>query len=50
MCPEGHIGSLDDHQIGENGEVSPSFVCPQDCAFHEWITLENFEGPKQVLS
>jgi len=39
----GHIGSLTDHQIREDGTVSPSVVCPKDgCTFHEYIKLENW--------
>lgn len=43
MCPNGHIGSLADHTIGEAGIVSPSVVCPQEgCTFHQWICLGDF--------
>jgi hypothetical protein len=39
-CPNcGKIGSLADHDIGKNGEVNPSVVCPYDCGFHEYIRL-----------
>lgn len=39
----GHIGSLDDHTIAENGEVMPSVVCGhKGCDFHEWITLDGW--------
>lgn len=49
MCPNGHIGTFDDHLISENGEVSPSVVCPEDdCSFHEWITLADYTLGKQA--
>jgi hypothetical protein len=39
----GHIGSLTDHQISEDGIVSPSVVCPKDgCSYHEHIRLEGW--------
>ena len=38
-CPNGHIGSLIDHEIKPNGEVIPSVVCTK-CDFHEIIKLE----------
>lgn len=35
-CPVcGGIGSLDDHEIDEQGNVTPSLVCPHPpCPFH----------------
>lgn len=42
-CPNGHIGSLTDHEIGPDGKVTPSVVCPHDgCGFHEFIQLEGW--------
>lgn len=37
-CPScGTLGLLD-HEIAEDGAVSPSVVCPRDgCGWHEWI-------------
>lgn len=43
MDTAGHIGSLDDHQIAEDGRVDPSVWCGEkDCTFHEWIHLDNY--------
>lgn len=42
VCPDcGFFGSLLDHQIAEDGTVSPSVDCP-DCSFHEHIRLEGW--------
>ncbi len=42
-CPNGHIGSLSDHQILDNGLVMPSVVCPHEgCNFHDFIELEGW--------
>lgn len=42
-CTNGHIGTLMDHQITNDGTVSPSVVCPKDgCGYHEWIKLEGW--------
>ncbi len=44
-CANGHIGSLDDHTIADDGTVSPSVVCQrQGCNFHEFIKLEDWKG------
>lgn len=44
-CGNGHIGSLDDHKIAEDGTVSPSVVCQRaGCEYHEFIRLEGWEG------
>jgi hypothetical protein len=46
-CPNGHIGSLDDHTIAADGTVAPSVVCQVDgCDFHEFIHLENYAPPR----
>lgn len=44
-CPLcGGTGSLADHEIADNGNVTPSVVCMVgDCEFHEYITLENWQ-------
>ncbi len=45
-CPNGHIGTLSDHDIAADGIVSPSVVCPgreNGCAFHDWIKLEGWD-------
>lgn len=42
-CPNGHIGSLDKHQIYSDGDVRPSVDCPREgCDFHEHISLEDW--------
>ena len=40
-CPKcGLSASLSDHDIAENGQVSPSLVCPgETCDFHDNVTL-----------
>jgi hypothetical protein len=43
--PYGHAGSLEDHNIADDGTVSPSVVCAHDnCLFHEWIKLEDWDA------
>lgn len=42
-CPNGHVGTLSDHTIADDGSVSPSVVCPyENCDFHEYIQLEGW--------
>ncbi len=42
MC--GKIASLSNHDIGVDGEVSPSVVCPsKTCVFHAFIRLEGWK-------
>jgi hypothetical protein len=37
------------HRVANNGEVSPSFVCPHPpCTFHEWITLADWPKTGEV--
>lgn len=44
MCPEGHIGSISNHTIDDQGVVNPSVVCPwEGCDFHDFIQLEGWE-------
>jgi len=44
-CPNGHIGSLSDHEIADDGTVLPSVVCPHEgCDFHEFIKLEGWQS------
>ena len=41
-CPNGHIGILD-HDIADDGTVSPSVICMHDgCEFHEFIVLDGW--------
>jgi len=43
-CSNGHIGSLSDHDIADDGTVLPSVVCPHEgCDFHEFIKLEGWQ-------
>jgi hypothetical protein len=44
-CPTcGVAMSLREHQIADNGAVSPSLVCPTEgCTFHEFVTLEDWK-------
>lgn len=42
-CPEcGKVASLSGHTIAANGDVTPSLICPFDCGFHEYVTLEGW--------
>lgn len=48
-CPLcGNFGSLRDHDIKEDGTVSPSIVCPYEkeygCKFHDWGKLAGWTG------
>jgi hypothetical protein len=44
VCPNGHQGLIEDHEIAASGQVSPSVVCTQDgCTWHVWIKLEGWE-------
>ena len=43
-CPNGHMGSLSDHEILSDGSVHPSVLCTVDgCTFHEFIKLEGWQ-------
>lgn len=46
VCPEcGQLGALVDHDIGDDGTVTPSVVCPHlGCAFHEFIKLDGWNS------
>ena len=42
-CSNGHLASIADHLIADNGHVSPSLVCPTEgCNFHEFVILEDW--------
>jgi hypothetical protein len=44
-CPNGHFGSLSDHDITREGYVHPSVLCMADgCSFHEFIKLEGWSA------
>ena len=44
LCSNGHALSLHNHKICENGEVTPSVVCPEaDCDFHDLLTLAHWD-------
>ncbi len=39
-CANGHGGTLPDHEVAEDGTVTPSVVCPEpSCDFHEHVRL-----------
>ena len=37
-CSNSHRGTLEDHQIGVDGAVTPSLVC-SECDWHEFVRL-----------
>lgn len=41
VCARGHVGSLEDHGIAQDGSVSPSLVC-SECEWHEYVRLEGW--------
>ena len=56
VCPNGHNGTLQDHEIAVDGTVSPSVVCQgypagfrskdapaEPCTFHDHLKLEGWE-------
>ena len=46
VCANGHSGLLEDHEIGPDGTVSPSLVCPEvGCPWHETIRLDGWGLP-----
>lgn len=43
-CPKcGEAGSLAQHKIADDGMVTPSVVCPNDCGFHEYVKLDGWK-------
>ena len=45
VCTNGHQSSVGTaHEIAPDGRVTPSFVCSQNCGFHEHVVLEGW-GP-----
>jgi hypothetical protein len=43
VCPQGHRGSLLEHDISDDGVVTPSCVCPFDgCTWHEIVRLDGW--------
>jgi len=39
-CGKGHNGLIDEHEISDDGTVTPSVVCTEDgCGWHENIAL-----------
>ncbi len=43
-CPNGHLGTLHDHEIAADGMVEPSVECPNDnCDFHSYVRLKDWE-------
>lgn len=48
-CPVcGEIGSLNDHDISDTGAVAPSLICPNECGFHEYIQLADYDPPNSI--
>ena len=44
-CPNGHSWLLDDHEIADDGQVSPSVEChpfQDECDFHHLIKLTDW--------
>lgn len=46
-CPGcGTTASLEDHEIADDGTVTPSLVCQNEgCGFHENVQLSGWEPP-----
>lgn len=42
-CPGCGMWFALDHTISEDGQVTPSLVCPMDCGFHDHVQLEGWE-------
>lgn len=43
-CPICGRWSYLDHEIENDGKVSPSVECPREgCGFHEWVQLEGWQ-------
>lgn len=34
------------HTILDNGEITPSVICPNGCGFHTWMTLKDWRREK----
>jgi len=46
QCPECGFKAALDHDIAEDGTVTPSLVCPnQNCDFHEFVKLRDWRPP-----
>ncbi|GAF75621.1 unnamed protein product [marine sediment metagenome] len=43
VCPDCGFTAVVRHDIADDGTVTPSVVCPEDCGFHEMIKLEGWE-------
>lgn len=44
-CPDcGTSGNMSDHEVADDGTVTPSVVCPMEktCGFHETVKLEGW--------
>jgi hypothetical protein len=42
VCPKcGHWARLN-HEIAEDGTVTPSLICPYACGWHDWVKLEGW--------
>lgn len=44
VCKCVRRGPLIDHQIADDGTVTPSVWCWEGCGFHDYIKLEKYPG------
>lgn len=43
-CVNGHTCTLTEHEIADDGTVTPSLVCPYEgCTWHEFVKLEGWQ-------
>ena len=43
-CPGCGVRSyMSDHEVAADGTVNPSVGCPEDCGYHEYVTLVDWE-------
>ena len=42
-CPYGHLGTLGDHAVADDGTITPSVQCPEPgCRWHETVRLDDW--------
>lgn len=48
-CTQGHVSRMVStvHSVSSDGTVSPSYVCPYGCPFHEMLRLESW-SPREL--
>lgn len=50
-CPKCDLRAGLDHDISDDGTVTPSLVCPHDgCDFHEWVQLAGWPNSSYAES